>query len=70
VEFRPQCLQNLLPVAMAGQAAAWRTTDAMFAVQLDVERIESVTAGRQRDADGVVVRGLAAGGVDFVFGLV
>lgn len=42
----------------------------MLAIQLHVERVECVAAGGEGDADGVVVRGLAAGGVDVVFGLV
>jgi len=70
VELRSKRLQDLLPVAMAGQTASWRTTDAMLAVQLDVERVECVAAGRQRDTDGVVVGRLAAGGVDLVLGFV
>lgn len=70
VELGSQRLQDLFPVAMAGQAAARRTSDAVLAVQLDVEGVESVAAGRQRDADGVVVRDLAGGGVDFVLGFV
>ena len=70
MELRSQRLQNLFPISVAGQAAARRTSDAMLAVQLDIERVESVAAGRQGDADGVVVRGFAAGGVDFVLGFV
>jgi hypothetical protein len=36
VELRSQRLQDLLPVPVASQAAAWGTSDAMLAVQLDV----------------------------------
>lgn len=70
VELRPQSLQNLFPVPMAGQAAARRTSDAVLAVQLYVERVESVATGGEGDADGVIVRDFAAGGVNFVFGFV
>lgn len=66
VELRPQSFQNLLPLSVTGQAATWRASDAMLAVQLNVEGIEGVAARRQRDADGVVVRRLAAGRIDFV----
>lgn len=66
VESRPQRLQDLLPVPMAGQAASRRTSDAMLAIQLDVERVESVAAGRQCDTDGVVVGRFTAGRIDVV----
>lgn len=70
VELRSQRLQDLLPVAMAGQAASWRTTDAMLAVQLHIERVEGVAAGRKSDTDGVVVCRFATGGVDLILGFV
>lgn len=70
VELRPQRLQDLLPVAMAGQAASRRTADAMLAIQLHIERVESVAAGRESNTDGVVVRRFTAGGVDLILGFV
>ena len=70
VELRSQRLQDLLPVAMAGQAASWRAADAVLAVQLDIERVEGVAAGRKSDTDGVVVCRFVAGGVDLILGFV
>lgn len=70
VELRPQRLQNFLPVPVAGQAASRGTSDAVLAVQLDVEGIESMAAGRQRDTNGVVVCRFAAGRIDVVLGFV
>ena len=70
VELRSQRLQDLLPVAMAGQAASWRAADAVLAVQLDIERVEGVAAGRKSDTDGVVVCRFAANGVDLILGFV
>ena len=70
VELRPQSLEDLLPLSMAGQAASRRASYAMLAIQLHVERVESMAAGGEGDADRVVVSGLAAGGVDVVLGLV
>ena len=69
-ELRPQSLEDLLPLSMAGQAASRRASYAMLAIQLHVERVESMAAGGEGDADRVVVSGLAAGGVDVVLGLV
>ena len=70
VELGPQSLQNLLPLAVAGQTASRSTSNAVLAVQLHIERIEGVAAGRQRDANGVIVRRLAGFGIDVVLGLV
>ena len=70
MKLRPQGFENFLPLSMAGQTASWSTSYAMLAIQVHVERVECVAAGGEGDADGVVVRGLAAGGVDVVFGLV
>jgi hypothetical protein len=70
VELRPQSFEDLLPLSMAGQATPWRASYAMLAIQLHVERVEGVAAGREGDADRVVVSSLAAGGIDFVLGLV
>lgn len=55
VELRAQRLQNLLPLPMASQRAPRRATNAVLAIQLDIERVESVAAWRKGDADGVVV---------------
>lgn len=55
VELRPQRLQHLLPLAVTREAAARSAADAVLAVELDVQRVESVTAGGEGDADGVVV---------------
>ena len=66
VEFRSQSFQNLFPVPVAGQAAARRASDAVFAVQLDVERVECVATRRQCYPDGVVVRRFPASRVNVV----
>ena len=70
VELRPQGLEDLLPLPVTGQTASRSASYAMLAIQLHVKRVECMTAGREGDADGVVVSGLAAGGIDIVFGLV
>jgi hypothetical protein len=46
MELRPQSFKDLLPLQMAGQTASGSTSDAMFAVQLHVERIKGVATGR------------------------
>ena len=70
VELGPQSLQNLLPLAVAGQTASRSTSNAVLAVQLHVERVKGVASWRERDADGVVVCYLASRGINVVLGLV
>lgn len=55
MKLRSQRLDNALPVTVCSQAAARGAADAMFAVELDVERIEGVAAGTDGDADAVVM---------------
>jgi len=66
VELRPQSFQNLLPLPVTGETASGRTSDAMLAVQLDVERVECVATRRQCYPDGVVVRRFPASRVNVV----
>jgi hypothetical protein len=70
VELRPQSFEDLFPLSMAGETASWSASYAMLAIQLHVQRVECMAAGRKGNADRVVVGGLSAGGVDVVLGLV
>lgn len=70
VELRPQRFEDLLPLPMAGQTTPWRASYTMLTIQLHVKRVECMAAGRKSNANGVVVRGLAAGGINVVLGFV
>lgn len=60
VKFVLQCFNNLFPITVSRERAPRRTTNAMFAVELHVERIKGVAAGRDGDADAVVEGALVA----------
>ena len=70
VELSPQGFKDFLPLPVTGQTASRSASYAMLAIQLHVERVKCMAAGREGNADRVVVGGLSAGGVDVVLGLV
>ena len=57
VEFGPQCLNDDHPVGMRRQAPARGTADAMPAVELNIKRVEHMTAWTDGDLDAIVEGG-------------
>lgn len=58
MKFRPQRLNHLLPIRMSRQATSRCAADTVFAIQLDIKRVECVATWRDGDTNGVVVGAL------------
>lgn len=54
MELGSECLKNLLPFYVRRQTSARCAADTMLAVQLDIQRIESVATRRKSDTNAVV----------------
>lgn len=59
MELGSQGFDDFLPVAVRRETPPRRASDAVFAIELDVEWVIDVTTGADGDADAVVERGVA-----------
>jgi len=57
----PQCLNNKHPIRMSGQTPSRRATNAMLAVQLDIQGIKNVTPRGNRNLNAIIEYGGAFG---------
>lgn len=57
MELCAQGLNNLFPISMSGQTSSRGAADAMFAIELHIERVEGMSTRADGDSDGVCVLG-------------